>query len=132
MRHRRHNEPDYLSIGLTARLAIETLVGFYDGEKMWHASEEGIAIIKEVRDVLQRLNESEHSTSFLFFNRSCKHFDSYYDMKFLKEMANQMEWATWESDLEQWLMNKEIVMDYFMLVERVALSRHRHYSGGCF
>jgi hypothetical protein len=122
---------DYLGIGLTARMAINTLVGFYETEKVWHASETGIEIIKEVRDVLQRLNESEHSTSFLFFNRQGKHFESYYEMQFLKEVAVEMEWTTWESDLDQWLMNKEKVLDYFMNLESHSLGRHRHSDRGC-
>jgi len=124
--------PDYLGIALTARLAIDTLVGFYDGEKVWHASEKGIEVINEARAALQRLHKCEHNDSFLFFSRSCRHFDSYDLMKFLEEMVDNLGWTTWESDLEQWLTNKEVVLDFFMHVESYALGRHRHSDGGCF
>ena len=129
----RRNSENYLNIALTARLAIDTLVGFFDGEEIHHAADKGIQVIKEVRAILQRLNELEHTTTFFEFNRSLKHpFDSYESINFLKEIVDNMKWDSWESDLEQRGANKEKVMDYFVNVEGTALSRYQEDQYGGF
>ena len=122
----RKTEVDYLGIGLSARIAIDTLIGFYDTEEIWHASKKGIEIINEVRDILLYMKESKHDTSFLFFKKSFKHFKKYDEMVFLRDMVQNIQWKTWESDLEQWLTNKEQVLDYFMYLENHALGSINH------
>ena len=107
-----------LSIGLSARIVIDTLIGFHDGEKLWHNSEEGIAIIGEVREILQYWSNGVRDKEF----KSFKRFSTYDKQKFLVDMVDKLKWTTWESDLEQWLKNKDKVMDYFDAVECWAIS----------
>ena len=129
----RRNSVNYLSIALSARLAIDTLAGFFDGEEIHHSADKGSQVIKEVRAVLQRLNELEHTTTYFEFYSSLKYpFSSYESMKFLKEIVNNMKWDTWESDLEQWCANKEKVMDFFVDVEGTALCRYTEEQRSCF
>jgi hypothetical protein len=124
----RKNKYDSLSIALSARIVIDTLVGFFDGEKLWHATEEGIATINEVLMILRNLYSEEKPVRF--YHLDTKRFTKYDQMILLKELVEETGWATWEEDLEQWLANKERVLDYFMALESRGLSNH--HIGGCF
>lgn len=124
----RDDRTDYLNLGLTARIAIDTLVGFYDGEKIWHASELGISIINETLHILRVITKIDTTTRI--YQTKTEHFTTYDQMAFLLSVVNDIKWDTWESDLEQWLTNKDRVLDYFMAVERRALGHYR--QGGCF
>ena len=116
-----------LGVGLSARIVIDTLIGFYDGEKLWHNSKEGIATISEVREILQYWINGTRDKNLKIFE--FKRFKSYDEQKFLVDMVEREKWTTWESDLEQWLENKDKVMDYFSAVEQWAISSTHH---GCF
>ena len=120
----------YLSVGLSARIVIDTLVGFHDNQEVWHDSAKGIETITEVRKILIHLNEKDNTKGpWLFWRNQFKIFTGYDEMILLKEVCEGMKWDTWENDLEQWLLNKDKVMDYFMRLEE-AIGRCK--QGGCF
>ena len=68
-----------LGVGLSARIVIDTLIGFYDGEKLWHNSKEGIATISEVREILQYWINGTRDKNLKIFE--FKRFKSYDDQK---------------------------------------------------
>ncbi len=112
---------NYLDIANTARVAIDTLIGFYEGEKLCDSSKKGIEIIAEVLYSLKLIN-SQNNTIML---TKAKYFETYDKIKFLKDICDILEWNDWESDLSQWLTNKENVLNYFIRVEGTARGRSR-------
>jgi hypothetical protein len=131
-RHNFGKSYEFLGLGLTARVAIDTLIGFYPKEKLWHNTEKGIKIIEETREVLLHFHEVQQNHSFSFWSRKFKNFESYDEMKFLADIVEQLQWTTWDNDLLHWLANIDKVMDFFSRVEITAISRYRHSDGGCF
>jgi hypothetical protein len=115
-----------LSMALSSRIVIDTLIGFYDGKVMWTAAEEGIRTIEEVREILRHLYDRDKVDPTVFWSRQFTRFNNYNQQKFLLEVAEEKRWMTWEDDLEQWMTNKEILIDYFSAVEAKALAYCRH------
>ena len=116
----RHDDSaDMLCLALDARLVLNTLWGFCDGKELHPHSEEGIKKIAEIQQVLQsaKQNAPLYSTGTEY---------GYEQLKVIDECA--VGWESWESDLDQWLINLVPVKRFFAALESKALNRSLH---GC-
>jgi|SRR5208337_133427 len=118
----RDKNHEYLSLALQARLVIDTLVSYWPGETVHPNAKKGIALLDEFREALATFGLGEPR-----FSHRCPF--RYEQLKLIDEVAKDMKWDTWKADLEQWLTNKERVLDFFTSLECRALNSIHH---GCF
>jgi hypothetical protein len=107
-----------LCLALEARLVINTLLGFNDGNELHPHTADGIAKIAEVRSWL------------LYFDKRLEGRPSNSDMTYdqltlIRETVKALDWTTWDSDLQQWLANKESVKRFFVSLESRVLAGAR-------
>ena len=110
---------DFLILALHARLVLNVLRNFREGQTMNPHADEGIRNIAAIRAVIQ----SQSEPGLPFFN---KHDYRYEQMKIIVEVAVQLQITA--EDLEQWLTNQEKVREFFLRLESTALGYTRH---GC-
>lgn len=115
---------------LTAAHVIRLLHAYKYDDKLPNKSEEAIEAISDARIVIRYLNGMEREQG-IFCPRT-KNFSDYDAMTMMRDIVKQMEWTTWNEDLEQWLANIDIVMEFFEKIQSAGQARSRYERGGCF
>ena len=119
-----------LTVALDARTVINTLIGYFDGEEISNSTKKGIAIINDARTILRYLNGLDKSEEFKY--PRTEYFSNYDERILVKTQVEKLNWKTWDEDLDQWLLNKEQVLEFFKRLEMAGTSQYRHSKGGCF
>ena len=128
--HRREERWKYLTVALASCLVIDVIWSFEDGREPHHHAKDGIETIEEARKALDWIYTDHKSFSMFRILGTFKTFDDYEKVILLKKTVEGMKWKAWRSDLEQWLANKDKVLDFFGRLQSEANARtHR---GGCF
>jgi hypothetical protein len=104
-----------LCLALDARLVINTLIGFNDGKELHPHTADGIAKIAEVHAWLLYYNNR-------LKGRPANSRMTYDEHTVIFETFKGLDWPSWDSDLQQWLANKESVKWFFANLESRALA----------
>lgn len=115
---------EMVGVSLNARCVLNALCGFDEGQPLHPATEDAIDIIHETRLILRYLNGLDQYSNSIYPH--LKHFERYDTMMKLNEVLDRTDWPTWDTDLEQWLTNREAVKKYFRGLESAALHSYNN------